>query len=190
MPNCRLIRLTAFITALVAAPLLMGSGDANASDATDQGWSYKDWSVGTDAGDISVGTPVTCTMQADDILEMMISHRKHDAALPVISFFKGLGEDGQPMAVSDGDLKTTWFFDGQAGIKVTLGWDFRDSRNYFPVPAENALELMAAMSKGETLVLETSFIGDETISLAGFAAVYGKMADWCDFSTDGVLPAG
>ncbi len=178
---------------LAAAPLLIRAGDANASDATDQGWSYKDWSVGTDAGDIAQGTPVTCTMQADDvdgIFEMMITHRTGDVGLPVISFFKGLGEDGQPMAVPDDDLKTTWFFDGQAGIDITLGWDFRDSRNYFPVPTENARELLAAMSKGETLVLETSFIDDETISLAGFAAVYGKMADWCDFSTEGVLPAG
>ena len=176
---------------LVAFALLVAHTDAKADDDT---WSYKDWSVSKQVQDGAQDTSITCTMQPGNmtgILQMSISHLNRDAGppyfYPTMTFFKGLGEDGQPMGVGPDDTKSTWAFDGKDTIDVNLEWDFSDSQNTFAVPSADSQKLLAGMAKGSALVLNTPLFGDQTVSLSGFAAVYGKMADWCSFSTEGVL---
>ena len=178
--------------ALVFAGMLLAAQPHAKAD--DDVWSYKDWSVSKQVQEGVQDTSITCTMQPDNmtgILQMSISHLNRDAGppyfYPAITLFKGLGEDGQPMGVGPDDTKSTWTFDGKDTIDVNLEWDFKDSQNTFAVPSTDSQELLSGMAKGSTLVLNTPLFGDQTVSLSGFAAVYGKMADWCGFSTEGVL---
>ena len=175
---------------LVGFILVAAHTDAKADDT----WSYKDWSVSKQVQEGVQGTSIICTMQPDNmtgILQMSISHSSLDAgppeSYPAMTFFKGLGEDGQPMALAPDDLQASWAFDGKDTIAVNLEWDFKNNQNTFAVPSTDSQELLAGMAKGSTLVLNTPLFGDQKVSLSGFAAVYGKMADWCGFSTEGVL---
>ncbi|MEM8852657.1 MAG: hypothetical protein AAGD34_03090 [Pseudomonadota bacterium] len=183
------LTLKAILTAaLVALPF------AASHAANDKSRTYKDWSVSASGEAADDNAQVTCTMEADKldgILLMSIQHQGPAADASdrrsTITLLKGLGEDGQPMALAPEDLASTWSFDGKTRISTILDWDFTDGRNNFTVPSAHTGPILAAMAKGNTLTLTVAAFGEETVSLAGFSAVYRKMSDWCQFSLDGVL---
>lgn len=169
--------------------LLAGLSLAVLADVTPESWTYKDWSVDRE---VAADKSVECnlTEQTGSLPLLLTVSQKLPAAgpptaFPTITLVAAVNVG--PMAVAE-TVSSKWRFDGVADvIPVTLTTDYVGQQNTFTVDSAAARPLLAAMARGNHVDVDDDVFGTTTYSLAGFAAVYRKMADWCDFSVEGVL---
>lgn len=172
---------------------LFGGTVVTASETNPQVWVYKDWQVLVETVAGEQDTMITCTAvsQNGGPLDVEVTQFNLDAGppyvFPTVSITPTLS-DGKPMAVAPEDLGVEWVFDNVQTIRTNLTQEtLSENPNHFVVTDSQSQEILVAMRKASTLVLHTSLFRNVEISLSGFTASYGKMADACDFSTEGVF---
>lgn len=174
-----------FLTALLAG---------SAAQADTQYWDYKDWRVMVETVDTGEDLRITCTAltggDGDPTLSVILSNG--DAGPPdfypqptlsehAIRGYNSMMQDGARVLF---EADTGWLTEGfvNGGINED---GFAEA--FAQANQGDSLEMLQTMRKAGKLFVTLDGEVVYAASLSGFTASYGKIAEQCGFSTEGVL---
>lgn len=176
---------------LVAFGLALISSTALADDFY---WSHKDWSVSVQKVPSEEDDHDLCKASTGGDGEpfVYIEFFTGDAGPPYSYPALTVNEyapRGYKTLLQDGDTVSFAFDDGtvfQGSVQGGLNDDGLYDAFGMP-PQDKGLQVLQAMRRNNTMTISGGDRVLYTASLSGFSAAYGKMADVCGFSTEGVL---
>jgi hypothetical protein len=168
-------------------------GAVNAQ-AEEKYFDYKDWTVIIDSFDTGEDLRTECTIRTggDGMPSLSATISNGDVLPPDYYPDLSLNETaprGTTTLMQDGDPITFAFDDGTKIAATTAGWIDDDgiatARTQFLKPVQ--LQALQAMRHSSSVTISGPKGEIYIASASGFTAAYGKMAEQCGFTTEGVI---
>lgn len=162
--------------------------------AQEQSWEYRNWRAVAETIDTGEDIRITCSAQAGgDGLPVVQATLSNGDVLPPDAFPSVTVEEHAPRGyatmMQEGDAVNFLFDDGDSAPANVYVW--ADDEGFAVASAEiassDSQRVLQAMRRAGQLEVVRSGEVVATVLLDGFSAAYGKMAEACGFSTEGVL---